>query len=432
MPQAIRRRAALVLVDDVAAIVAARDEPEVRKLQDGLLARPGIREASVFRGGGATTDRYSAAVANGAAADWCELDEGYRRAICHAGLYTLPALLAEAEATGATVEAALRALVIGYEVCGRFARGFRFAQLVLHPHASLAAVGAATGVAALRRHDAPTFLAAVTSASTMVAPGPFNHAVLGALVRNVWPAAGAWNGFRAADWAECGIGGLAESPYHVFVDAFRAEPVPDELTSDLGKTWSIADGYQKRHACCQYAHSTVEALLDATGGRRLVAAEIERVVVEAHPLGLKLDNRTPATTLAAKFSLPQIVATTLVHGHAGAEAFAAATLAEPAIVGLRDRVAMSEFEPALPPPEDRPARVAIELEDGTRLAAECRSARGGPDRPFGTDEILAKVAGITAPVYPAFGGIAEALLALDPPLLRRPWRDVVAQFTGPG
>src|SRR4051812_23608764 len=50
MPQAIRRRAALVLVDDVAAIVAARDEPEVRKLQDGMLARPGIREATVFRG----------------------------------------------------------------------------------------------------------------------------------------------------------------------------------------------------------------------------------------------------------------------------------------------------------------------------------------------------------------------------------------------
>src|SRR5438874_2474460 len=83
-------------------------------------------------------------------------------------------------------------LAVGYELCGRFARGFRFAELVLHPHASLAAVGAATGVAALRRLDAATFLAAVTAASTMVAPGPFNHAVLGALVRNVWPAAGAW------------------------------------------------------------------------------------------------------------------------------------------------------------------------------------------------------------------------------------------------
>jgi hypothetical protein len=27
-------------------------------------------------------DRYSVAVANGAAADWAELDEGYRKAVC--------------------------------------------------------------------------------------------------------------------------------------------------------------------------------------------------------------------------------------------------------------------------------------------------------------------------------------------------------------
>src|SRR3954452_7218453 len=241
VPEAVRRRAALVLADDIAAIVAARDEPEGRKLQDGMLKASGPREATLFRGGRPRADRAAAAVANGAAADWCELDEGYRRAICHAGLYTIPALVAEAEATERSVEEVLRGLVLGYEVCGRFARAFRYPKLVLHPHSSLAAVGAAAGVAALPRLDAGTFLAAVTSASTMVAPGPFNHAVLGALVRNVWPAAGAWCGLKAVDWAESGIGGLAESPYHVFAEAFGGEAHPEELTAELGRAWAIAD-----------------------------------------------------------------------------------------------------------------------------------------------------------------------------------------------
>lgn len=430
VPEAVRRRAALVLADDLAAIVAARDEPELAKLQQGMLRGSGPREATVFRGGRSRADRYSAAVANGAAADWCELDEGYRRAICHAGLYTLPALLGEAEATGRTVEEMLRALVIGYELCGRLARGFRYKALILHPHGSLAAIGAATAIAALRRLDEPIFLAAVTAASTMVAPGPFNHAVLGALVRNVWPGAGAWCGMRAADWAECGIGGLAESPYHVFAEAFGGEPVPEELTAGLGTAWSIAEGYQKIHACCQYAHSTVEALLAAIAPRHPSVDEIERVVVETHPLGLKLDNAAPATTLAAKFSIPQIAAATLVLGHAGAASFASSTLAEPGIAAVRGRVAMRPFAPELPPPNDRPARVTIELKNGSRLAGECLSARGGPDLPFSADEIVAKIDGITRPVYPAFPAIAQRLVGLDPALLVRPWHEVVEEFAG--
>ena len=73
-----------MLCDDIAAIVAARDEPEVIKLQDRMVSRASSKESTVFNGRGGKADRFSAAVANGAAADWCELDEGYRRATCHA------------------------------------------------------------------------------------------------------------------------------------------------------------------------------------------------------------------------------------------------------------------------------------------------------------------------------------------------------------
>src|SRR5690606_17889152 len=112
IPDAVRRRALLILCDDIAAIAAARIEPEVTALQEKMAATSGKAEATVFRGGSMRLDRYSAAVANGAAADWCELDEGYRKAMCHAGLYTVPSLLAEGEATGATTEEMARALVV--------------------------------------------------------------------------------------------------------------------------------------------------------------------------------------------------------------------------------------------------------------------------------------------------------------------------------
>ena len=80
VPDPIRQRAALVLCDNMAAMVAARDEPELIAFQDGLAKSSGPAEATVFNARPMRLDRYSAALANGGASDWCELDEGYRRA----------------------------------------------------------------------------------------------------------------------------------------------------------------------------------------------------------------------------------------------------------------------------------------------------------------------------------------------------------------
>ena len=431
LPEVVWRRAALVAADNLAAVVAARDEPELRPLHDQLLSTGGAAEATVFRGGRPRTDRYSAAVANGAAANWCELDEGYRKVPCHGGLCVLPALWAEAEAAENTVREMLRALAVGYEAVTRFARAFPFPEPMLHPHATLPAVGAAAGVAAMRRLGEGRFLDAITGASTMVAPGPFNHAVNGALVRNMWAGVGAWIGLRSVDWAGFGIRGAASSPYDVFVGGLGAEPRPDELTAGLGQSWGIVDGFHKIYACCQYAHAAVESVEELLARRPDVeaASDIERIVVETHWRGLALENRRPATSLAAKFSLPHIVASISHLRHAGAEAFSAASLRDPAIAALRERVELARYRPE-PSPEDRPARVTWLLRTGERLEAECRSARGGPDRPFAPSEILEKMRGITAPVYPRMAEICQALVALDDALLDTTWTDAVARMCG--
>jgi 2-methylcitrate dehydratase PrpD len=334
-PDQIRLRAALVLCDDLAAMVAARDEPEVIAFHDGMAQSSGAAEATVFNGRGMRLDRYSAAVANGGAGDWCELDEGYRRAICHAGIYCLPALLAEAEATGATGIDLLRALVVGYEVTTRVARTFTWPNLTLHPHGSLAAVGAAASVAALRRVSARDAAAVVSSAATMVVPGPYNHAVEGALIRNLWPGVGAWSGMRAVDWVAAGITGRPESLHDVCANVFGASAAPGELTDALGDDWGLADGYHKLFACCQYAHSAVEATQALL--QKAKNPQINHIHIDTHWRGQTLDNATPATTLASKFSMQHILASTIAHGHAGAEAFHASTLHDPQITSLRDR-----------------------------------------------------------------------------------------------
>jgi len=431
IPEAVRERAAMIFLDDLAAIVAARAEPEVIAFQQRLADYSGPREATIFAADPRQVDRYSAALANGGAADWCELDGGYRAVICHAGLYCMSAILAEGEAAGASVEEMLTALVAGYEVVARIGRAFTFEGLVLHPHGSLAAVGAAASVARLRNLSPDHFAAAVASGATMVCPGPYNHAIEGALIRNMWPGMAAQAGLRAADWAVIGIAGRADSVRRVFAEAFRGDMAPDELASALGGDFAVSGGYHKIHACCQYGHSAVEAVQAALAGRTLDPKKIARIEVETHWKGRTLDNVSPQTTLAAKFSMQHIVAAAVLFGHANAEAFHATTLKAPAISALREKVAIGAFLPEREWPNDRPARVRIVLDDGAMLSGECLSARGGPDRPFSEAEILAKIDAIMTPAYPASPAFVAGMAALDGDLLSRRWshivRDIIAR-----
>ena len=431
IPEAVLRRAVLIIADDLGAMVASRKEPEVVRVHEQLLRKKTVAEATVFRGGRPRTDRHSAAVANAVAANWSELDEGYRKAVCHAGLYTLPALLAEAEAEAKSLGEVLRSAVISYEVITRIARGWAIFPLILHPHADLAAVGAASAIASLRHLSAEDFFNALTSSATLVVIGPFNHGVKGALVRNVWPASGAWHGMMSVDWALCGIGGLGSTFYDVYTTTLGAAMHPEQLTSNLGEEWAIRDGYHKIFACCQYGHSAVEAALaiaaDMPPGK--TSQDIERVVVETHARGLTLDNDDPDTTLAAKFSMQHIVATTLVLGHAGATAFDSSALHKPGIAELRGKIELRPFHPEQGWPNDRPARVTVELKNGQVLSRDCMSARGGPDRPFTEEEILAKVTQLTSDVYPHLASTLTDLLELTPVKKAERWDTLVGRLT---
>lgn len=424
IPTVARRKAALVLGDNIAAIVAAQDEPEVARIHAQLGSGGG--SFSIYRSGLPKTNRIDAALANGIAGSWCELDEGYRLAPCHAGLYVIPALLAEAQAGAMTVGDLVDAMALSYELTARMARAWIFPQMTLHPHPQTAAIGGAMAVAVCQKFDSRTAFDAITSACTLVTVGDYSHAVQGALVRNTWAAVGTVNGMRAADWALLGIGGMASGPYTVFTELLGQQPSPQALTQSLGQEWAVANGYHKIHACCQSTHSAVEATIEAL--RQLPAGSTHADIDEVHLATHRptMSNPSPQTSLAGKFSFDHVLATTLVNGHAGATAFTAQTLADPDIARLRHRVRLSQFEPSLPRPHDRPARLMLRLKDGREIHTECLSASGGPDRPFEPDVIPRKIQDLVGQSLPRLAEILLQLPDLPIALLSRPWSELLA------
>lgn len=430
LPGPTHRKAVAVVLDDLAAGLAAAGEPEVQAAaRIGARRGGGSGEATILVTG-ERAERGWAAASNAIAVTTPELDEGYRPVTCHGGLYTVPAATAEAEASDCNLADVVRCVALGYEVATRLARAFPPPlPPVLHPHAVFSPVGAATAVALMRGASAEGLRGVITAAATMAMNGPFAHAMDGSLVRNAWPGAGAWLGFAAVDWAEAGLVGGPASVHDALGNAQGGGASPHRLTEGLGERYAIDEGYHKPYGCCQYAHSTVEAALQvhADSTREVNADRVRRVVLEAHPLARELDNSNPDNSLAAKFSLPHVAAAVLATGDTGPLAFGAASLQDPRVLALRAKAEIGAYEPVRAPPHDRPARVTVEWTDGTATTAEVLSARGGADRPLEEADLLAKVTAATEPVAPGYTATAADVLAgrVD---VATPWRDVLERL----
>ena len=428
-PPPVCARSATIFMDNVGAMVAGVADPTVAAACVRLTDGSNGNGSTIFAAGAPRAPARDAASVNGLAATWCELDEGYRGAPCHAGAYILPALLAEAEASHATVGEVLRALTLAYEITARTARAFPFPRMTVHPHAAWAMAGAAAGVAFLGRESPATVAGAFTAASTMTFVGPFNIAADGGLARNAWTAIGAQSGAHLVAWARMGIHGLGATPYDVFVGTLGAGFEIRALTDKLGQSWAVADGYHKIYACCQYAHSTVEASLELCG-RDIPPERIEAIVVETHPSALLMPAVDPPNVLSAKFSIPHAAAAAAVMGTGGERAFSEAARTDAAIGALRHRVTMKPYQPLGAPPKDRPARVTWRLAGGETASAVCESAQGGADRPIPHDALRQKFAENVSQVFPAMLPIFDRLIAGDRDLLATPWRTVIDQMVG--
>ena len=393
IPPQVLSRAVLILGDNIAATLSAGDEPEVSAYHAQLMAGPGPQQATLFRRDAPRVALIDAALGNALAITWNELDDGYTRTAIHPGALSQPLILAAAEAGNLPLADTLRATVGAYEIGTRFARAWPGTLPRLHPHGVHNAICSAAGLALLRGVDACELLRALTAAATMVSPGPYSHPIEGALVRNAWPAAGAWLGMFACDMARLGVAGTPAGPHDVYARGLGAPSRPGELTEGLGTDWTICDGYHKLYGACHHSHAAMEALesLLASHPELRGGANVRSVLMEGSAMAMNFGNAAPQTTLGAKFSIPHALAATLAHGAAAPGNFLDASLRDATIIGLRKRIAMAQLPTVKAWPLDRPARVTLELADGSQLSAECEAALGSPARPLDANRVLQKI-----------------------------------------
>ena len=406
LPVSTVAAAKLVLLDTLGAIVAGSAMPENGKLAR-LAAARSPRGGATLLGHRGRADAFWAALTNATAGVALEVDEGSRLGGGHPAIHVVPGALAVAEERRLDGRRLLESLVAGYEVGSRIG-GATTVRANVHSHGTWGTISTAVAVAKLGGASAETVRAVMNLAASMSPANTWTPALDGATIRNLYPGRSAFQGILAVELERCGFTGLGDAPSDVYgtILADRFEPdlavagLEALARTDGGRApFRIEQNYFKLHACCRFNHFALDAVMALRSAHRLTAGDIEKVEIVTIPFAVRMGAAAPASSLAARFSIPWAVAAALVLGRTDPSAFDSRALADERIRALAQRVEIGTDPDMTPRRADTPtAHVRLMLRDGRALERTTSVVRGDALSPVPRDEITAKFVSLAGPI----------------------------------
>jgi len=387
LPPTVMERAHALLRDYMGVALGGAGAESSVALRQGLAALGSTGDATVL-GTGERLAPPQAALANGAAAHALEMDDTHQGGSIHLGATVFSAALAAAELAGASGAAVLRAAVGGYEVGARLAMALDPAahyRRGFHPTGTCGAFAAAAAAGVLLGLDVPALAAALGVAGSQAA-GSMEFLADGAWTKRLHPGWAACAGLHAAALARAGFRAPATILEGRFGFLHAYSDAADARALGAGEGYELCRTSIKPHACCRYAQGPIDATLVLRAAHRLEPAQVARVEVGVLGAGYPIiceppeAKRRPGSVVDAQFSLPFAVAVALVRGAASPAEFAPATLADPAVVALMERVVGvrdAGLDAAFP--RAWPCWVRITLADGRTVEARVEHPRGDPE-----------------------------------------------------
>jgi 2-methylcitrate dehydratase PrpD len=151
----------------------------------------------------------------------------------------------------------------------------------------------------------------------------------------------------------------------------------------------------KPYPACHFTHACADATLALVREEGLEPANVERVRalvpegVVATVCEPAANKRRPANSYDAQFSIPFIVAASLARGRFTLAELDEATLSDPRILALADKVDYA-VDPDTTFPRHYTGEVVVHTRDGRTLRRREAVNRGCGDRPLADGEIVAK------------------------------------------
>ena len=392
IPPAVVQRTEDLFLDWLASALAGKDARPTRVMEQFAAAMgppTGPSEILVSR---QRTSPLFAALINGAASHFVEQDDLHNSSVLHPGTVVFPAVLAAAQATGASGKEFIAAAVAGYE-CGVRVGEFlgRSHYKVFHTTGTAGKLAAAAGVARLLKLDADKMQHCLGSAGTMAA-GLWEFLRDAADSKQLHTAKAAADGLLSAWIARQGFTGarrILEGPQGMAA-GMSSDADPTRLVDSLGSRWAIVETSYKWHASCRHTHPAADALQALMQRERLTHAEIVEVTARVHQGAIDVLGPVvnPQTIHQAKFSMATVLGLIAVHGKAGLMEFERHALGDPRVAAFRGKVGMlldAEVNAAYP--RQWIGKVDVRTTDGRSLSARVDVPKGDPGNSLTREEL---------------------------------------------
>ncbi|PZW48605.1 2-methylcitrate dehydratase PrpD [Humitalea rosea] len=397
-----------------------------------LVAAARRASLAVDAGGGAwilgeaeETSPMAAAFVNGVMSAVLEFDDTHIESFIHPTAPCVAVAFPESQRRHLSGRQLIEAVLVGSELTCRLGRitPVRLHTLGFHPTAVFGVFGAAYALGKLRGLDARAIGDAIGAAGSLSAGlnASFEDGSSTKMMHVGFATTGA---MRAVALAQAGISG----PAPVFDGRFgwfrshvqgRDDLRFDALLTGLGEDWEVLNIASKVHPCAFTMMPHIEAALALRATHGLRPDDIAEVVCQIGKRSFATmcepvaDKRRPATTWHGRISLQHTVAEALVFGRMDKDAYAKASLRDPVVNALADKV-VYEDDLATEPTRSG-GTVTVRLRDGRELTHRIDDMRGTRSNPMSRDDIIAKfLANTRDTLAPGQAdGAIDSLLRLD-------------------
>ena len=410
LPKEVVHHAKRAVIDWYASLLPGSRVAPAVQLEQALADEIDRGRARLASGRRATL--RAAALINGSASHAVEFDDIWRNAVYHPGAPVIAAALATAQAQDASGDQFLRGVIVGYEISTRIGEAVMPSHYKYwHTTGTVGCFGAAASAATLLGCNREQFMNALGTVGTFAA-GLQQAFRSEAMSKPLHAGRAAEAGVLAALAAARGVTGVHDilEGEVGFGAAMSVKPDWDKATRGLGTDYNIVHVTFKNHGCCGHTFPSLDAVIELRNKHKLTAKDIAKIRIATYQGGLDVvNNFKPEGDYQAKFSLPYVVAHSLIHGSVRLNAFGPDRLNDPQLRALMAKVELSadpEFSRAFP--RQRAARVEIETTDGRKFSHVQETRKGDPELPLTDAELNDKFLELVAPVLGDAG--AHALL----------------------
>ncbi|WP_170411567.1 MmgE/PrpD family protein [Ruegeria atlantica] len=395
MPDSAKEAAALMMLDTMGVLIAsgpmeagviARDTAALLySSSDAAFSVPMMFDGRLVSMAGAA---YAAATQT----DNLDGHDGYNPTKGHIGVVVLPALLSLGKhCPDLSGPEALAAVITGYEIAGRAGLSLHASASDYHTSGAWNALGVVAIAARMRGHTPEQFRQALGIAEYHGPRSQMMREIANPTMLHDGSGWGAMVGISSAILAERGFTG---APAITIEDGGVAS-----FWTDLGRFWQVEHQYVKPYPICRWAHAAIDGVRAVMMANDLTYDQIETIHINSFNEAACLYSGMPESTSQAQYSLPFAVAAQAVHGRIGVEQISGAGLSDAVVAEMLPRIHVLEDQRhSVRFPQGRWADVTLKLTDGRVLQSGDINARGGPEAPLSTAEVIAKYTELAAPV----------------------------------